>query len=87
MGKECKWCKKNITSKRKDYCNIICGSNYFEMINIDIPTIWFRKIKFLSNEQKDIEIEKLSSLQKLKPNFVKRKIEELIKSENNENKI
>lgn len=70
----CKWCNKKISSKRKNFCNSYCATNFVEISNIDVPTLWFKKLNILKLEDQVKEIIKFASFHKINPELVQKKV-------------
>jgi len=72
----CPFCKKKIAMS-KAFCSRSCKENYFQLIAIQIPKLFTKKLfTRCTEEQKKTEIERFSALHKWRLDLVKNKIEE-----------
>lgn len=77
----CPFCKKKIAMS-KAFCSRSCKENYFQLIAIQVPPLFLKRIfVFLNPAERDIEIKKFSDRHKWRLDLLKEKInEEAIKA-------
>ena len=72
----CPFCKKKIAMS-KAFCSRSCKENYFQLIAIQIPKLFLKRIFiFCTEEERKIEIEKFATMHKWRLDLLKNKIEE-----------
>lgn len=72
----CPFCKKKIAMS-KAFCSRGCKDNYFQLIAIQIPKLFLKRIyQFCTPEQKEKEIEEFASRHKWRLDLLKNKIDE-----------
>lgn len=72
----CPFCKKKIAMS-KAFCSRSCKENYFQLIAIQIPKLFLKRIYvFCSKEEREIEIEEFASRHKWRLDLLKNKIED-----------
>lgn len=73
----CPFCKKKIAMS-KAFCSRNCKENYFQLIAIQIPKPFMKRIfVFCSEEQRNSEIEDFASRHNWRLDLLKNKIEEV----------
>ena len=73
----CPFCKKKIAMS-KAFCSRNCKENYFQLIAIQIPKPFLKRIYvFCTPEQREIEIENFASRHGWRLDLLKNKIDEL----------
>ncbi len=73
----CPYCGKKIAMS-KAFCSRNCKENYFQLIAIQIPKPFLKRIfVFCNEEQREIEIENFSTRHGWRLDLLKKKIEEL----------
>jgi hypothetical protein len=77
----CPFCKKKIAMS-KAFCSRSCKENYFQLIAIQIPKLFLKRLfQMCTPQERDQEIEKFSVRHKWRLDLLKTKIaEEAIKS-------
>ena len=76
MSQECLYYKKKV-SMTKVFCSRSCKDNYFELIAIQVPKPFLKRIYFLCNEeQKEEEINKFAKRHNWRLDLLKSKIED-----------
>lgn len=77
----CPFCKKKIAMS-KAFCSRSCKENYFQLIAIQVPPLFLKRIfVFLNPTERDVEIKKFSDRHKWRLDLLKEKInEEAIKA-------
>ncbi|MCK5110176.1 MAG: DUF2116 family Zn-ribbon domain-containing protein [Arcobacteraceae bacterium] len=72
----CPFCKKKIAMS-KAFCSRNCKDNYFQLIAIQIPKLFLKRIFiFCTDKEREEEIEKFASMHKWRLDLLKNKIEE-----------
>jgi len=72
----CPFCKKKIAMS-KAFCSRGCKENYFQLIAIQIPKLFMKRIYiFCSPSERDLEIEQFALRHKWRLDLLKNKIEE-----------
>ena len=72
----CPFCKKKIAMS-KAFCSRNCKENYFQLIAIQIPKLFLKRIYvFCSKEEREKEIEVFASRHNWRLDLLKTKIEE-----------
>jgi len=72
----CPFCKKKIAMS-KAFCSRSCKDNYFQLIAIQIPKLFLKRIyQFCTVEERDKEIEAFATRHKWRLDLLKNKIEE-----------
>jgi hypothetical protein len=72
----CPFCKKKIAMS-KAFCSRSCKENYFQLIAIQIPKLFLKRIFIFCNEkEREEEIEKFATIHKWRLDLLKNKIEE-----------
>ncbi|MBI3874318.1 MAG: DUF2116 family Zn-ribbon domain-containing protein [Arcobacter sp.] len=72
----CPFCKKKIAMS-KAFCSRSCKENYFQLIAIQIPKLFMKRIHtFCTEEEKEAEIEKFAFRHKWRIDLLQNKIEE-----------
>ena len=72
----CPFCKKKIAMS-KAFCSRGCKENYFQLIAIQIPKLFMRRIYlFCSPQEREKEIEDFASRHNWRLDLLKNKIEE-----------
>jgi hypothetical protein len=72
----CPFCKKKIAMS-KAFCSRSCKENYFQLIAIQIPKLFMKRINtFCTEEEREAEIEKFAFRHKWRIDLLKNKIEE-----------
>ncbi len=73
----CPFCKKKIAMS-KAFCSRSCKENYFQLIAIQIPKPFMKRIfVFCDEEQREKEIEKFAAIHDWRLDLLKNKVEEL----------
>lgn len=73
----CPFCKKKIAMS-KAFCSRNCKENYFQLIAIQVPTPFLKRIYvFCTPEQREEEIENFANRHGWRLDLLKNKIEEL----------
>lgn len=73
----CPFCKKKIAMS-KAFCSRSCKENYFQLIAIQIPKPFMKRIfVFCDEEQRKKEIEKFAAIHDWRLDLLKNKVEEL----------
>lgn len=73
----CPYCKKKIAMS-KAFCSRSCKENYFQLIAIQIPKPFLKRIfVFCTQEQREVEIENFANRHGWRLDLLKKKIEEL----------
>ena len=73
----CPFCKKKIAMS-KAFCSRGCKENYFQLIAIQIPKPFLKRIfVFCDQEQREIEIENFGNRHGWRLDLLKSKIDEL----------
>lgn len=73
----CPYCKKKIAMS-KAFCSRSCKENYFQLIAIQIPKPFLKRIfVFCSDEQREQEIENFANRHGWRLDLLKKKIDEL----------
>ncbi len=76
MSQHCLYCKKKI-SMSKVFCSKPCKENYFELVAIQVPKPFLKRIYFLCNEEeKEEEISKFAKRHNWRIDLLKNKIED-----------
>jgi len=72
----CPFCKKKIAMS-KAFCSRGCKDNYFQLIAIQIPKLFLKRIfQFCTPEQREVEIEEFASRHNWRLDLLKNKIHE-----------
>jgi hypothetical protein len=72
----CPFCKKKIAMS-KAFCSRSCKENYFQLIAIQIPKLFLKRLfQMCTNEEREEEIEKFSKRHNWRLDLLKTKIEE-----------
>ena len=72
----CPYCKTKIAMS-KAFCSRSCKENYFQLIAIQIPKPFLKRIfVFSTAEQREIEIENFATRHGFRIDLVRKKIEE-----------
>ena len=72
----CPFCKKKIAMS-KAFCSRSCKENYFQLIAIQIPKLFLKRIYvFCSKEEREKEIEEFASRHNWRLDLLKNKIED-----------
>ena len=72
----CPFCKKKIAMS-KAFCSRSCKENYFQLIAIQIPKLFMKRIyQFCTPEEREVEIEQFANRHKWRLDLLKDKIEE-----------
>jgi len=72
----CPFCKKKIAMS-KAFCSRSCKENYFQLIAIQIPKLFLKRIYvFCSKEEREKEIEEFASRHNWRLDLLRTKIEE-----------
>jgi len=72
----CPYCGKKIAMS-KAFCSRSCKENYFQLVAIQIPKPFFKRIfVFCTQEQREIEIENFANRHGWRLDLVRKKIEE-----------
>jgi hypothetical protein len=72
----CPFCKKKIAMS-KAFCSRSCKENYFQLIAIQIPKLFMKRINtFCTEDEREVEIEKFAFRHKWRIDLLKNKIEE-----------
>jgi len=75
----CPFCKKKIAMS-KAFCSRSCKENYFQLIAIQVPKPFLKRIfVFCNEEQREIEIENFAKRHGWRLDLLKNKINELAK--------
>jgi len=76
----CPYCKKKIAMS-KAFCSRSCKENYFQLIAIQVPKLFLKRLYVVLNEQeREIEIEKFAKRHNWRIDLLKDKIiEEAVK--------
>lgn len=73
----CPYCKKKIAMS-KAFCSRSCKENYFQLIAIQIPKPFLKRIfVFCNDEQREQEIENFANRHGWRLDLLKKKIDEL----------
>ena len=73
----CPFCKKKIAMS-KAFCSRNCKENYFQLIAIQIPKPFLKRIfVFCTPEQREIEIENFANRHGWRLDLLKNKIDEI----------
>lgn len=73
----CPFCKKKIAMS-KAFCSRNCKENYFQLIAIQIPKPFLKRIfVFCTAEQREIEIENFANRHGWRLDLLKNKIDEI----------
>lgn len=73
----CPFCKKKIAMS-KAFCSRNCKENYFQLIAIQIPKPFLKRIfVFCTPEQREVEIENFANRHGWRLDLLKNKIDEL----------
>ena len=73
---ECPYCGKKIAMS-KAFCSRSCKENYFQLIAIQIPKPFLKRIYiFCNDEQREIEIENFANRHGWRLDLVRKKIAE-----------
>ena len=71
----CPFCKKKIAMS-KAFCSRKCKDDYFQLIAIQIPKLWLRRINRIDNsEEKEQEIIAFATRHKWRLDLLKTKID------------
>jgi len=74
---QCPFCKKKIAMS-KAFCSRNCKENYFQLIAIQVPKPFLKRIfVFCNEEQREIEIENFGNRHGWRQDLLKNKIHEL----------
>lgn len=74
----CPYCGKKIPMN-KAFCSKSCKENYFQMVSIQIPQPFLKRIFiFCTLEQREIEIENFAKRHGWKQELVKKKIDDYV---------
>lgn len=72
----CPFCKKKIAMS-KAFCSRSCKENYFQLIAIQIPKLFMKRIfVFCNPSEREAEIEQFAARHKWRLDLLKNKIEE-----------
>ncbi len=72
----CPFCKKKIAMS-KAFCSRNCKENYFQLIAIQIPKLFLKRIYvFCSEEEREKEITEFATRHKWRLDLLKNKIED-----------
>ncbi len=72
----CPFCKKKIAMS-KAFCSRNCKENYFQLIAIQIPKLFLKRIYvFCNKEEREKEIEEFASRHNWRLDLLKNKIED-----------
>jgi len=72
----CPFCKKKIAMS-KAFCSRSCKENYFQLIAIQIPRLFLKRIYiFCSKEEREQEIAEFAARHKWRLDLLKNKIED-----------
>jgi len=72
----CPFCKKKIAMS-KAFCSRSCKENYFQLIAIQIPKLFLKRIyQFCSEEEREKEIVNFADRHKWRLDLLRNKIEE-----------
>ena len=72
----CPYCKKKIAMS-KAFCSRSCKENYFQLIAIQVPRLFLKRLYMVLNEQeREIEIEKFANRHGWRIDLLKDKIKE-----------
>ena len=72
----CPFCKKKIAMS-KAFCSRSCKENYFQLIAIQIPKLFLKRIYvFCSKEEREKEIANFATRHKWRLDLLKNKIED-----------
>lgn len=72
----CPYCKTKIAMS-KAFCSRSCKENYFQLIAIQIPKPFLKRIfVFSTSEQREIEIENFATRHGFRLDLVRKKIDE-----------
>lgn len=78
---QCPYCKKKIAMS-KAFCSRACKENYFQLIAIQVPKPFLKKIfVFCTAEQRACEITSFASRHGWREDLLTTKIEELAKAQ------
>lgn len=73
----CPFCKKKIAMS-KAFCSRSCKENYFQLIAIQVPKPFLKRIfVFCNAEQREVEIENFANRHGWRLDLLKNKIDEL----------
>ena len=73
----CPLCNKKIAMS-KAFCSRSCKENYFQLISIQIPKPFMKRIYvFCTEEQRDAEIKKFASIHDWRLDLLQNKIEKM----------
>lgn len=73
----CPYCKKKIAMS-KAFCSRSCKENYFQLIAIQIPKPFLKRIfVFCTPEEREVEIENFANRHGWRLDLLKKKIDEL----------
>ena len=73
----CPYCKKKIAMS-KAFCSRSCKENYFQLIAIQIPKPFLKRIfVFCNPEEREVEIENFANRHGWRLDLLKKKIDEL----------
>ncbi len=74
---QCPFCKKKIAMS-KAFCSRNCKENYFQLIAIQVPKPFLKRIfVFCNEEQREVEIENFGNRHGWRQDLLKNKINEL----------
>jgi len=72
----CPFCKKKIAMS-KAFCSRSCKENYFQLIAIQIPKLFLKRIYvFCTKEERELEIEQFAKRHNWRLDLLKNKIED-----------
>ena len=72
----CPFCKKKIAMS-KAFCSRNCKENYFQLIAIQIPKLFMKRIfVFCTEEEREKEIEEFATRHRWRLDLLKNKIED-----------
>jgi len=75
----CPYCQKKIPMS-KAFCSRSCKENYFQLIAIQIPRLFLKRIFLFSNEEeREVEIMKFAHRHNWRLDLVRNKIDTLAK--------
>jgi hypothetical protein len=73
---QCPFCKKKIAMS-KAFCSRICKENYFQLIAIQIPKLYIRRIyTSCTVQERELEIEEFARRHKWRLDLLKNKMDE-----------
>ncbi|WP_419770828.1 MAG: DUF2116 family Zn-ribbon domain-containing protein [Candidatus Marinarcus sp.] len=79
MSNLCQYCSKKIPIN-KVFCSNTCKENYFQMLAINLPKPFLKRLYFFCNkEQKQLEIKKFAQRHRWDETLVAEKAEQLIR--------